>query len=127
MKTTIAFLIAAMIAVTAATPIQSAADDTPLSLIEYNGFVAETDFMEPLPAPIAIAHRQRRAAQNKNSVNVGVDHGRHGTNVAIEAQRRLWQSQNGRSTLDGQASYNQHFGPRSPPNYGVGVQFRHRF
>lgn len=73
--------------------------------------------------------RERRAAQN-NNVGVSVDHSRQGTNVAAEAQARLWQSQNRRSTLDGQANYNQHFGGpagRQRPNYGAGLTFKHRF
>lgn len=74
--------------------------------------------------------RRQLANNNKNTVNVGVDHSRQGTNVAVDAQRRLWESQNRRSSLDGQANYNQHFGGpagRQRPNYGVGLMFRHRF
>lgn len=80
--------------------------------------------------PVRILARPPRAANNKNSVNVGVEHSRQGTDVAIEAQRRLWESQNGRNSLDGQANYNQHFGGpagRQRPNYGAGLMFRHRF
>lgn len=97
-------------------------------VIVANGSATPIEFASDADQPLTFAvYRPRRAADNGNSVSVAVDHGRHGTNVGVEAQRRLWQSQNGRSTIDGQANYNQHFGPRSPPNYGVGVQFRHRF
>lgn len=73
--------------------------------------------------------RERREAQN-NQIGVSVDRSRQGTNLAAEAQARLWESRNGRSSLDGQANYNQHFGGpagRQRPNYGAGLTFKHRF
>lgn len=62
---------------------------------------------------------------------MGVDHTRHqGRNLNAEAQARLWQSQDRRTDITGQANYGRHYGGPSGtgrPNYGAGVVFRHRF
>lgn len=77
-------------------------------------------------AAFARVKRQQRNGQ----VSVGVERSRQGTDVSAQVQRNLWRSNNGRSTLDGNAHVQQHFGGpagRQRPNYGAGVQFTHRF
>lgn len=78
---------------------------------------------------VVVSHRQKR--QDRGSVSATVDRNRQsGTNVNLEAQARLWQSQNRQSTLDGNANYQRNFGGQfgtGRPNYGVGLNFRHRF
>lgn len=63
--------------------------------------------------------------------SVNVDHvHRFGTNVGAQGNMNVWRSNNGRSTLDANAGYNQHFGGpfgNSRPNYNVGANFIHRF
>lgn len=62
--------------------------------------------------------------------NVDVQHSRQGTDLSASVGGQIWQSQNGRSEVNGNANYNRHFGGpsgSSRPNYGAGVQFRHRF
>ncbi|XP_037040238.1 uncharacterized protein LOC119077155 [Bradysia coprophila] len=73
--------------------------------------------------------RQKR--QDRGSVSTTVERNRQaGTNVNVEAQARLWQSQNRQSTLDANANYQRNFGGQfgtGRPNYGAGLTFRHRF
>lgn len=73
----------------------------------------------------------RPKRQDRGSVTATVDRNRQaGTNVNLDAQARLWQSQNRKSTLDGNANYQRNFGGQfgtGRPNYGVGLNFRHRF
>lgn len=73
--------------------------------------------------------RQKR--QDRGSVTTTVERNRQtGTNVNVEAQARLWQSQNRQSTLDANANYQRNFGGQfgtGRPNYGAGLTFRHRF
>ena len=87
---------------------------------------------ENYPQTKHAARERRQLPDDKrfsSSVDINHNHG-SGTNVNAEAQARLWQSQNGRTDVTGNANYNQHFGGpggRSKPNYGAGVMFRHRF
>lgn len=63
-------------------------------------------------------------------INGYVGHGKLGTDVSAQVGTRLWQSQNGRTDLNGQGSYNQHFGGpygNSRPNFGGGLTLVHRF
>lgn len=127
MQSTFVFSCLMVLAATAASasPIAFADDDAQLVAI-----IPTIDEVEWLQQQAVDVSRQRRAADNANGVNVNVDHGKQGTNVAVDAQRRLWESRNGRTTVDGQASYSQHFGGpagRQPAQRGVGVMFRHRF
>lgn len=85
-------------------------------------------------------HRNRRSAQNNEprhpldkpfNLNAEVNHSRQsGTNVYADGTARLWQSQNQRHEIHGNANYGQHFGGpygRSPPSFGGGLIYRHRF
>ncbi len=80
---------------------------------------------------LADTQHQRQKRQDRGSVSATVDRSRQtGTNVNVEAQARLWQSQNRQSTLDANANYQRNFGGQfgtGRPNYGVGLNFRHRF
>lgn len=74
---------------------------------------------------------KREKRQDRGSVSATVERNRQaGTNLNLEAQARLWQSQNRRSTLDGTANYQRNYGGQfgtGRPNYGVGLNFIHRF
>lgn len=73
--------------------------------------------------------REPRKRRGQASVDIQHNH-RMGTDVNAQVQSNLWQSRNGRSNLDGNANFQQHFGGpggRQRPNYGAGVQFTHRF
>lgn len=67
----------------------------------------------------------------RGGASATVDHTRHfGTDVGVQGNANIWRSNNGRSTLDGTANYNRHFGGpfgTGRPNYGAGLQFTHRF
>lgn len=73
----------------------------------------------------------REKRQDRGSITATVERNRQiGTNLNVEAQARLWQSQNRRSTLDGTANYQRNYGGQigtGRPNYGVGLNFIHRF
>lgn len=78
--------------------------------------------------------RIRRSPQNdskKHRIYVDGNHDRRaGTNIYVQGQTRLWQSQNKRNEIHAQGSYGQHFGGpsgRSPPSYGAGLTFTRRF
>lgn len=73
--------------------------------------------------------REPRKRRGEASVDIQHNH-RMGTDLNAQVQSNLWQSRNGRSNLDGNANFQQHFGGpggRQRPNYGAGVQFTHRF
>lgn len=74
---------------------------------------------------------QRSKRQDRGSVSVGAGHiHKQGTDFNVDAQANLWRSQNGRSSLDANANYNRHYGGSGGtgrPNYGAGLNFRHRF
>lgn len=73
--------------------------------------------------------REPRKRHGQASVDIQHNH-RMGTDLNAQVQSNLWQSRNGRSNLDGNANFQQHFGGpggRQRPNYGAGVQFTHRF
>lgn len=61
-------------------------------------------------------------------LNVGHG-GDMGTSLGVGADANLWRSDNGRSTLDANANYNQNFGGAygGQHNYGGGLTFRHNF
>lgn len=65
------------------------------------------------------------------SVSGGGGHNPHtGTDLSLNGQARLWQSQNQRHEIHGQGSYGQHLGGpygNSQPNLGGGVLYRYRF
>lgn len=89
---------------------------------------------EPIQPDVLADTHQRQKRQDRGSrgsVTATVDRSKQtGTNVNIEAQARLWQSRNRQSTLDGNANYQRNFGGQfgtGRPNYGVGLNFRHRF
>lgn len=65
----------------------------------------------------------------RGGVSANVDHTRHiGTNVGVNGNANIWRSRDGRSSLDGTASYNQQFGPYGGrPQYGAGLNFKHNF
>lgn len=78
----------------------------------------------------AFADAQQKTEDKKYNVNADVTHSKAGTNVYVDGQARLWQSQNKRHEIHGQGSYGQHFGGpygNSRPNYGGGLVYRHRF
>lgn len=74
---------------------------------------------------------RRQANDPRFQGNLNVDHSRQsGTNVYAEGQARLWRSENARNDIHANGHYGQHFGGpggRSPPNYGAGLMFTHRF
>lgn len=89
--------------------------------------------------PISEGHsRQKRANKRKNrnrnrnrniiaSVNVQ-NRGRAGTDLSAKAGGTVWQSHNGRSSLNANAIYDQHFGRgKSRPNFGASIKFTHHF
>lgn len=87
-------------------------------------------YQDNRPQPDFLQSSKRIRREDRGSVSVGVNRDRSGTNVNAEAQAKLWESNNKRSSVDANANYNQRFGGpggRSRPNYGAGVQFSHRF
>lgn len=99
-------------------------------------------YMDPYAGknpPNFIQHyRNKRSANNENQnqqekpINVqgGGGSGPSGTNVGVDVSGRLWQSQNGRHEVHGNAQYGQHFGGPAgtqPPSVGGGLIYRHRF
>lgn len=74
---------------------------------------------------------RRQANDPRFSGNLNIGHSRQsGTDVAAQAQARLWRSDNGRNQVNGNAQYGQHFGGpggKSRPSYGGGLTFIHRF
>lgn len=83
------------------------------------------------PGAVGFDSHARQKRQDRGSVTTTVERSRQtGTNVNVEAQARLWQSQNRQSTLDANANYHRNFGGQfgtGRPNYGAGLTFRHRF
>lgn len=66
----------------------------------------------------------RRSLHDHNQLNI------QGNHDSRKGAMRIWQSQNGRNEIQAFANYNQHVGGppgRSPPSYGGGVIFIHRF
>ena len=64
----------------------------------------------------------------RGGASVDVNHQRgFGTNVNAQGRANLYTSPNTRTTVDAVGNYNQNFGPRSRPDYNVGVGFKHRF
>lgn len=82
---------------------------------------------------IIALNRQKR--QDRGSISATVERNldrnpQTGTNLNVEAQARLWQSPDRRSTLDGTANYQRNYGGQfgtGRPNYGAGLNFIHRF
>lgn len=73
---------------------------------------------------------KREPRKKRGEASVGIERNRMGTDVNAQVQSNLWQSRNGRSNLDANANFQQHFGGpagRQRPNYGAGVQFSHKF
>lgn len=70
---------------------------------------------------------------NSNGASAGVDISRQrpfGTQVSVQAQRALWRSNDGRTSVDANANWSRNYGGAfgtSRPNYGGMVTFRHRF
>lgn len=67
---------------------------------------------------------------NRGNAAVSAHQNKFGTDVGANLDANLWRSRDGRSELNGQANYNQHFGGpsgHSRPNYGAGLIFNHRF
>lgn len=67
----------------------------------------------------------------RGGASVNANHMRHlGTDVGVTGNANIWRSPDRRTSLDGNASYNRHFGGpfgTGRPNYGVGATFTHRF
>lgn len=79
--------------------------------------------------PVQILYRQRREPQH-GSLEVNAARDRFGTDVGARLNNNVWQSRDGRSQLNAEANYNRHFGGpggTGRPNYGVGLNFNHRF
>lgn len=73
---------------------------------------------------------KREPRRKRGEASVGIERNRMGTDINAQVQSNLWQSRNGRSNLDANANFQQHFGGpagRQRPNYGAGVQFSHKF
>lgn len=93
---------------------------------EPSVYPVESGFDSFLPADSSKLYRAKR----QNIISVGAEHTRQqGTNVNVEAQRRLWTSNDRRSQLDANANYNRQFGGHGhrQQDYGAGVRFQHRF
>lgn len=57
-------------------------------------------------------------------------HGKSGTNLHIQGQTQLWQSENQRHQLFGRGGYGQHLGGpsgNSKPNFNAGLTYQFRF
>lgn len=67
----------------------------------------------------------------RGGASVDVDHTRHfGTDVTARGNANLFTSRDGRTTVDGGAYYNRHFGGpfgTGRPNYGANIGLTHRF
>lgn len=60
----------------------------------------------------------------------GGSHSKAGTNIYLDGERRVWQSQNRNNEVHLGGSYGQHFGGpsgRSPPSFGGHATYVHRF
>lgn len=82
-------------------------------------------------ATLSLHLREKREPRRKRGeASIGIERNRMGTDVNAQVQSNLWQSRNGRSNVDANANFQQHFGGpagRQRPNYGAGVQFSHKF
>lgn len=80
-----------------------------------------------------LVHSRNRRSPDQNLPKIyaeGSHDRRAGSNIYVQGQQRLWLSQNGRNEIHAQGSYGQHFGGpggRSPPSFGGGLMYRHRF
>lgn len=97
-----------------------------------NEHVSNTENVNSLPKNGNELRREKREPKKRKwNASVDVEHRRRqGTDVNAQVGGEIWKSRNGQSELNGNANYNQHFGGpggRSKPNYGAGLQFRHRF
>lgn len=93
---------------------------------KYNDFnLSESD----QPIPLRLKREPKKKHRNVEA-NVDVQRSRGGTDLNAGVNGQIWQSQNGRSELNGGAGYSRHYGGQGGtgrPNYNVGVQFTHRF
>lgn len=99
------------------------------STAQYLALPSESAFSEQSTLNLHLREK-REPRKRRGEASIGIERNRLGTDVNAQVQRNLWQSQNGRSNLDGNANFQQHFGGpagRQRPNYGAGVQFTHRF
>lgn len=82
---------------------------------------------------VPTGHIRSRRSPNDDSKKIYIQ-GNHdrkaGTNVYVQGQARVWQSQNKLNEVHAHGSYGQHFGGpggRSPPSYGGGLTYTRRF
>lgn len=79
--------------------------------------------------------RSRRSPQQadpskRTNIYAEGNHSKAGTNIFVQGQHRVWQSPNRMNDIHLQGNYGQHFGGpygRSPPSFGGGITFTHRF
>lgn len=80
---------------------------------------------------VILLRNRRQANDPRFRGNLNIDHSRQsGTNVYAQGQARVWRSDNGRNEVHANGQYGQHFGGpggRSPPSYGGGLIYTHRF
>lgn len=119
MKYAVAFVLTFLFVNVLTHPAQKLEDIEQIPLAEHS-YGVEVDEMELLS-------RQKR---QHGTAEVNVQRDRFGTNLGANVNANIWQTRDGRGQLTGQANYNRHFGGpggSSRPNYGVGLNYVHRF
>lgn len=129
MKSFVSIVVLVAFAAVAATyPVENEFDD--IMLPQIGDIDWPSSSTSDAHATVDLHLREKREPRKKHRAIVDIQHThRGGTDVNAQVQRNLWSSPNGRSTLDGNANFNQHFGRGGGhrPNYGAGVQFNHKF
>lgn len=87
---------------------------------------------EAEPLTLVRSRRSPQQADPNKRTNIYAEgnHSKTGTNVYVQGNHRVWQSPNRMNDVRVQGNYGQHFGGpggRSPPSFGGGVTFTHRF
>lgn len=81
--------------------------------------------------PLRRSRSRRSPEDEKTKIYAGGSHDpRHGSNIYVQGQQRVWQSQDRKNEIHANGHYGQHFGGpggRSPPSYGGGLTYTRRF
>ena len=97
-------------------------------------FVASSDIeTENSDESKLLEHSRNRRSPGDDRTKIyaeGSHDRRGGTNVYVQGQHRVWQSENKMNEIHANGQFGQHFGGpggRSPPSYGGGLTFTRRF
>lgn len=81
--------------------------------------------------PLEHSRNRRSPGDDRTKVFAQGSHDRRGgSNIYVEGQHRIWQSQNKKNEVHANGNFGQHFGGpggRSKPSYGGGLTYTRRF